>query len=268
MKFSIFGSNGFIGSSIVKYLETQNIEYELLEPNDKKIKNRQLGHVIYAIGVTGDFRQRYFDTVESHVCVLHKILKECKFESFLYLSSTRIYSGTKSSSESENIVINPNNIEDLYNISKLMGESLCLSMNSSKIRVARLSNVVGNNLEQNDFLSSIIHDAINKKKILIRTTESSEKDYVHIDDVVKILYQISLKGNERVYNIASGKNTKVLEIMNEIKKFVNCNIEFSPDAIEQIFPRIEINRIEKEFNFRATLFLLRLKDIIKSHNQK
>ena len=264
MKFSIFGSNGFIGSNMINYLKNKKIEYELLDPNDEKIFERKLGHVIYAIGVTGDFRKRYFDTIESHVCILHKILKECKFDSFLYLSSTRIYSDITSSNESDDVIVNPNNLDNVYNISKIMGESLCLSCNSTKIRIARLSNVVGNNMEHNDFLSSIIHDAITKKKMFINITESSEKDYIHIDDVVEILQKISLEGKDRVYNVAFGKNTKVSEITNEIKKMTNCKIEFSSNAIKQSFPRINIDKLQEEFDFRPTSFLLGLRDIISS----
>jgi nucleoside-diphosphate-sugar epimerase len=268
MKFSIFGSNGFIGSNMVKYLKNQNVEYEILDPNDEKIFEKELGHVIYAIGITGDFRERYFDTVESHVCLLHKILKKCKFESFLYLSSTRIYSDITSSSESDNIVVNSNNLDNVYNISKLMGESLCLSCNSTKTRIARLSNVVGNDVEYNDFLSSIIQDVVTKKKSVIHTTECSEKDYIHIDDVVKILHKISLQGKEQIYNVGFGENTKVSEITNEIKKIINCEIKFSSDAIEQSFPRINIDKIQEEFDFRPSSFLLKLKDMILSQNEK
>ena len=41
---------------------------------------------------------------------------------------------------------------DLYNISKLMGEALCLASHSQKVRIARISNVIGNRKNHNDFL--------------------------------------------------------------------------------------------------------------------
>lgn len=266
MKFSVFGSNGFIGSNMVNFLKNQKIECNLLELNDEQIFERPLGHVIYCIGITADFRERPFDTVESHVCLLHKILKKCNFSSFLYLSSTRIYSNSSSTNEDAELSVNPNKFEELYNISKIMGESLCLISSKSNVRIARLSNVVGNYLSTNDFLSSLIDDAIVKKKILLHTTSESEKDYVYIDDVVKILQNISFQGKQKIYNIARGKNTKVKEITNELKKITGCKVIFAANAKKNSFPKINIKRIKDEFNFEPSDFLMKLDDFVSLHN--
>ena len=268
MKFSVFGSNGFIGSNMVNFLRNQKIECDTLDPNDEKIFERSLGHIIYCIGITADFREQPFDTVESHVCLLHKILKKCKFDSFLYLSSTRVYLGSTSTNEPEQLLVNPNNLDDLYNISKLMGESLCLASNFKNVRIARLSNVVGNNMKNNDFLASILHDAIINKKIILHMKPNSEKDYVCIDDVVEILYKITLQGKEKIYNIASGKNTKVIEITNKINNLTNCEVQFASDAIEQFFSQISIKRIQNEFSFKPTFALDELGKIIDTYQNK
>lgn len=262
MKFSVFGANGFIGSNMVHFLKSQNHECSELEPNDEKIFDRPLGNVIYCIGLTADFRERPFDTVEAHVCLLHKILKGCKFDSFLYLSSTRVYSNSTSTNERDRLHVEPTNPDSLYNISKLMGESLCLASKSQNIRIARLSNVVGIGGNHNDFLNSLIHDASSNKKVLLHTTPTSEKDYVYIDDVIKILEKIAINGKENLYNVASGTNTKVIEIINEIINITNCKIDFSPDAVENSFSKINIEKIQKEFNFKPTPFCSKLKDII------
>ena len=89
MKFTILGANGFIGSNLVKFLKTKNCE--IFTPNISEITSENLGHVIYCIGITSDFRERPFDTVNSHVSLLNDFLKNHNFESFLYLSSTRVY---------------------------------------------------------------------------------------------------------------------------------------------------------------------------------
>jgi len=72
MKFSILGYKGFIGSNLLNFCENQRISYDVVEPDDKQIFKKQLGHVIYSIGLTGDFRERPFDMVEAHVCLLKK----------------------------------------------------------------------------------------------------------------------------------------------------------------------------------------------------
>lgn len=268
MKFSVFGSNGFIGSNMVDFLKKEKIEYEELDPNDQQIFEKELGHVIYCIGITGDFRERPFDTVEAHVCLLSKILKRCKYESFLYLSSTRIYHNSSTTNENSQITVNPNEFEEIYNISKIMGESLCLTTNNPNVRIARLSNVVGNNFNTDNFLSSLIHDAVVNKKIILYSTNLTEKDYVNVNDIVKILPKISLKGKYKIYNIASGKNIKVKEIVRELKKSINCEVIFASDAIERIHPIIDIQRIKKEFNYEPTPILDEVKKIIKEYQNK
>jgi nucleoside-diphosphate-sugar epimerase len=264
LKFSIFGANGFIGSNLVNFLKNQKIEYDILKPEDQEVFEKSLGHVIYCIGITGDFRKRPFDTVESHVCLLHKILKKCKFDSFLYLSSTRIYANSSTTNEDAEIIVNPNKFEDIYNISKIMGESLCMASNKSNVRIARISNVVGNNLKTDNFLSSIIHDAVMTKKIILHSTIESEKDYVLINDVVKILPKIAIDGKYKIYNVASGKNVKNKEIIDELIKNTNCEVSFSADSNKIIFPIINVERINKEFNYEPTLIL---NEFIKNINE-
>lgn len=266
MKISIFGHTGFIGSNMVKFLKDKKIEYEKLDINDPQIFEKNLGHVIYCIGVVGDFKERPFDTVESHVCLLARILKNCKFESFLYLSSTWIYSD--STMEEDEVVVNSTRINDLYKIAKLMGESLCLALNSKKIKIVRLSTVVGENVSQGTFLASVIHDAVFKNKIIVHMSPSSEKDYVDIDDVVEILLKIILKGKNKVYNVASGYGIKVKDIIDEIKKITNCEIHFQSDATERILPKTNISKIQNEFGFVPSSIFDKLKDMILFENKK
>jgi len=262
MKFSIFGSEGFIGTNLINHLKNKELNYESIKISDEKVFKENLGHVIYCIGITSDFRERPFDTVESHVCLLHKILKKCKFDSFLYLSSTRVYLNSKTTNEKNNLQVNPNEFNNLYNISKLMGESLCLASNKPNIRIVRLSNVIGNNHDHKDFLPSIIHDAINKKKILFHMKHSSQKDYVYIDDVIKILPEISIHGKEKIYNVASGINLKIEEIAKILKEKTECDINYADNSFEQSFSKIDITKIKNEFDFNPVSILTKLDDMI------
>lgn len=262
MKFSIFGSRGFIGSNLVDFLKKENFDFELFEPEDKEIFQKKLGHVIYCIGITSDFRERPFDTVESHVCILHKILKECKFDSLLYLSSSRIYLDAKSTNEDDFLQVNPKKFDNIYNISKLMGEALCNISSKPNVRIARLSNVVGNNHDFKDFLPSIIHDAIIKKKIMLHMKSSSAKDYIYIDDVVKMLTKIATEGKEKTYNIGYGKNTKIQEIIEKLNNIIDFETNYADDAFEQIFPEIDVSRIKNEFNFEPISFLEKLNEMV------
>jgi nucleoside-diphosphate-sugar epimerase len=262
MKFTILGSKGFIGSNLVKYLKEEKFDVQALDIDDKKLFSEKLGHVIYAIGVTSDFRTDSFNTIEAHVCILNKLLKNINFDSFLYLSSARIYYGNKNSLEETEIKVNPTNPDNVYNISKIMGESICLSSNKTNVKIARLSNVIGEDFSSNNFVFSLIKDAINKNKIKLETSLESEKDYVSIKDVVRILLEISINGKYKLYNVASGKNIKTQKIVDAINNELDNKIKISDNPTKIIFPNISIKKITDEFKFEPILILDVLPDLI------
>ena len=88
-RLTVFGHTGYIGSSIVKHPSA--LEKEQILPERGKIPRKNLGDVVYAVGITSGFVQRPRETLDAHVCYLRKILERGKFDSFVYLSSTRVY---------------------------------------------------------------------------------------------------------------------------------------------------------------------------------
>jgi nucleoside-diphosphate-sugar epimerase len=252
--YTIFGANGFIGSHLVKKLDEQSIPCFSLGRNDE-IPKKNLGHIIYCIGITADFRSRPYDTVEAHVCRLLEILKKCEFDSFTYLSSVRVYKyNCEPCDEESPILINSIDTDDLYNISKIMGEAVCFA-SGKKIKIIRLSNVYGNDTSSTNFLSSIIRDAVTKKKIILQTSLDSEKDYVSIQDVTNIILKIVQNGRFSIYNVASGKNITNFKIVEKLQELTKCEIVVHPDAKKIIFPNIKIQKIQEEFSFSPSFLL-------------
>src|SRR6267378_3887747 len=139
---TVLGASGFIGSHLVKRLRELNIEC-LAPGREEQLPGRNLGEVIYCIGLTADFRSRPFDTVDAHVCKLLSVLRDCEFDSLLYLSSTRLYEGhSQTAREEDSLKFGPTNPSDLFGLSKALGESLSLAC-GKKVRVVRPSNVYG-----------------------------------------------------------------------------------------------------------------------------
>jgi len=244
-QYTVFGAKGFIGQKMVKALRSK--EYKVWEPNrtDSDIYRRPLGHVIYAAGVTADFRTRPFDTVEAHVCFLSKILKEGQFESLIYLSSTRLYSGVSKGSEDTVLHVQSQDPSDLYNLSKLMGESLCLASGRKNVKIARLSNVLGGG--DDNFIASLYREA-RAGQILLRTALSSKKDYIHVDDVIDLL-SVIIKGRHSIYNIASGQQVMHAQWVEYFVKLTGCKAKVESGSPEISFVPIDISRIREEFSF-------------------
>lgn len=263
---TILGAYGFIGSHLVNRLRELRIACHAPEKMED-LPAGNLGDVIYCIGLTSDFRSRPFDTVTAHVCKLLEVLRDCEFDSLLYLSSTRLYGARLGmATEEEALQFAPLNPDELYNISKALGESLSFAC-GKKVRVARLSNVYGNDFASNNFLSSIIKEAISTKNVTLQTGGDSEKDYININDAVFGLVKIALGGRYDVYNVASGINVSNSVLVKKIGDLTGCVIHIVPGAPRISFPRIDIERIRGEFGFKPSNLLDDLPKLIESYKR-
>jgi nucleoside-diphosphate-sugar epimerase len=205
--------------------------------------------VIYAIGVTGDFRSRALDTVQAHVCALAPVLRHASFESLLYLSSTRVYGALPRGTEEAVLQVDPQDPSDLYNLSKLMGESMCLCSGRSGVRIARLSNVVGaEDGDSANFLPSLLREA-RAGCITLRTDPASAKDYIHIDDVVDLLPRIAMQGRQTMYNVASGEQLTHRQWVDHLVAGTGCTVQVQAQAPLLRFAPVDTTRIRAEFGF-------------------
>jgi len=267
MKFTVLGASGFIGSHLSHHLLQQGHECFTPARDDASIYTQHLGHVIYCIGLTADFRTRPFDTVRAHVGLLTDVLEKTQFESFLYLSSTRVYGNSSSALEEAPILASPQTHSDLYNISKLMGESLTLCCGKPSTRVVRLSNVYGNDAESENFLTSIVRDAVLNKHIHLHSALESAKDYVDIENVVEILPKIAVSGKGNLYNVASGINVSNGRIIEKLLTITASTFEVSFDAKSLCFPVIDISKIKQEFSFAPNMLLDKLDMLVSTLKQ-
>ncbi len=249
MKYTIFGSSGFIGSHLTRYLRSLGYSVHLPSRQDLFTETKDLGRVIYCIGLTGDFRSRPFDTIEANVGIISKVIRECSFDSLVYLSSTRVY-GVETchleTSEESRLSVVPSN-DSLYDLSKLLAEALCSSQHSRNIRVARVSNVVGNGLSTATFLGSLAESIKLGSPIVIKEGENSRKDYVCIADVVSAIYLLSKDAKNTIYNVASNSTATHKEIATIIEEELGHKVSFFEAAIDRVLPKIDTTEIQREF---------------------
>ena len=263
-KFTIFGSEGFIGRKLGENLVA--LGHELLAPKKGESLNTDLnlGHVIYCVGVTGsDFLTQQFNVAKAHVSLAAEVLEKYKFDSFLYLSSARMYEGLDSTHEEVVFRANTESISDFYNLSKLFGESLVLNCGLPHVRVVRVSYAVNLDPTSTNFIAEKYREA-QTGIVSFLANRNSTKDYVVLDDVVDILPKIALDGNFRVYNVASGKNISTEEIAETLEELTGCKVVFlDTDPVRS--PRsIDISRIQNEFGYTPQSVLDYAKTVISS----
>jgi len=250
--FTVLGASGYIGGHMVRYLRASGHAVYAPRRGAPGAFDQPLGHVIFAVGLTADFRSRPLDTMEAHVTAVADVLRCGHFESLTYLSSTRVYAGLPRGCENAALVTNPSDPNDLYNLSKLAGEALCLAQPSRRVRVARLSNVFGADMDHGqrpsaNFLSALIRESVETGRIRLGTAPASSKDYIAIDDVARALHRIALDGADRLYNVASGHNTASGDIAAALARLTGCRVEVAPEALAVTYPPIDTRRIAALF---------------------
>ncbi len=248
--FTVLGASGFVGTALVAWLKSHDQTVHAITRASLPAllgERRRVGHVIDCVGLTADFRARPLETAEAHVGLVAHCLAELQFESFLLLSSTRVYTRAATTHEAAVLPALPTDPSDLYNVTKIAGEALCLADQRQTIRVARLSNVYGFPMPEETFLGQVLSEGRRTGQVIFEQSPASTKDYVSVSAVVRLLPQIAIAGRHRLYNVAAGQNTShatIAERLSELTGWYTC---FAPHAPTIANRRIDTSRLEVEF---------------------
>lgn len=243
---TVVGATGYIGGALTQRLAADGIDHKAVGRDIAASYHGALGTVIYCAGVTTDFANRPFETVEAHAAQLCDIFAKSRFDQFIYLSSTRVYMGGEATSEDAAISVQPGDPNYLYNLSKLLGENLCRYC-PKPAKVVRLSNVYGFDASVTNFLPTIIRQALTKGEILFESSLDSAKDYISLASAIDLLLAIAERGKSQTYNLAGGYNVSHGEIATGIARVTGCGIQVQDGARAVIFPPINVARLRAEF---------------------
>lgn len=263
---TIFGHSGFIGTNLKKYCRKNKFKIFLPKKRQYKFK-KNLGNVVYCIG-TGEAKKNPIKAIEANYEKLKDIIEKNKFKSLTYLSTTRVYLHNKKTSENTEIINDLTDDSILFSLIKYSAERLCLSKKNNKIRVIRLGNIYGHYFtKQLYLLPALIRSAKKKKIINITINKNSKKNYLHVEEAIPMIINIALSGKSRIYNLAGKHRYRFIEIAQEIKKHIKCEIKLSNQKIILSDPVIDIKKISKEFKFNPKRNLLNdLSKIIEKFN--
>lgn len=206
-QYTVIGASGFIGARLVAALRARGDEVYAPERGDPEILSRELGRVFYCAGLTGDFMVRPFDTVEAHVGLLTTLLRSAHFERLIYLSSTRLYDslGAGGGREDDILQFDVSSPRNVYDLSKALGENLCLARSDGRASVARLSNLFDWTDAAGGFLSDLLKRARRERSIRLNSSPLAGRDYIHVDDVISALIAMDATGAQGIVNIARGE---------------------------------------------------------------
>ncbi|QDZ28098.1 NAD(P)-dependent oxidoreductase [Noviherbaspirillum sp. UKPF54] len=242
--YTVIGASGFVGTRLVAALRQDGHQVYTPQRGDIELFSRELGQVIYCAGLTADYAARPFDTVEAHVRLLSRILQEAHFSHLIYLSSTRLYdsSGAERGKEDSDLVLNPANPRHLYDLSKALGENLCLTVAGTRAAIARLSCVYDWAPCAPGFLSEWLQRAAVEKRFCLDSGTGVVRDYIHLDDVVASLRALSDGAVTGIVNVASGENVSNAELVGVFARN-GWDISLSRETAPQRAARCDVARL-------------------------
>jgi nucleoside-diphosphate-sugar epimerase len=246
--YTIFGASGFIGGALVERLRADGEMVRAVGHGDAAPRE-PWGRAIYAVGITADFRSRPAEELlEAHAGYTATLLAGHAYETFTYLSSTRIYRDGETT-EATRIQIDPSDPDRAYDASKLLGEALTFSMAGSGGRIARLSNVVPLEANGPTFLADIVREVRSTGSVVLQSAADSAKDYIALDDAVEGVLRLARHDGQVRCNVASGRNITNREIADLLREHLGAEVVFEEGATTRRATPIRIDALRERTGF-------------------
>lgn len=261
-KYLVTGGGGFIGSQLVKYLSNRKVIIYIIDDLSTGYKENILKkkNIIFIKGdcanemILNKINKIKFDTI-FHIAgqssgeisfdspkndlnrnllstiALAQFAIKYRVRKFIYASSMSVYGDLKKNKlqAHESSSCNP---LSFYGLSKITSEKYIkiFSHMGLNYTILRLFNVYGpnqnlKNLRQG-MISIYLAQLLKSNKIIIKGALNRFRDFIYIDDVVKILDLCAKKKitKNKIYNVSTGNKTTVKKIIKLIRKITKKKI--------------------------------------------
>ena len=255
MKLYLTGQTGLIGRNIMEFMPTNIQLTEIPEEAD---------YIIHAAGYgqPAKFMADEIATISVNTTALIELLKKLKPSGkFLCLSTSEIYSGAKSPYKETDIgTTSPIHPRACYIESKRCGEAICMVYRrlGYNVKIARLSLAYGGAKKGDSrVLNQFIESAVLKNEIKLLDKGEAKRTYLYVEDAVRILWDILIKGVQPIYNVGGISKTTIAELANKIGELTGAKVIFGDKGLDGAPDNVcmDISLILKEFGEREFISL-------------
>ncbi len=269
-KIVILGHTGFIGSKLKQYFEQKHSEIELkaysigsLDLTDrsqvaqfKTVFDEQTTVVVCAAikKQLGD----NFDTFSQNLEMtknLCRVLEQNPVKKLVYFSSAAVYGEDIHNNHiTEKTPVNP---RSFYGLAKFTAERLFSKVleNKSKLLILRPALIYGTGDQSKSYgPSGFVDSAIKKKTVLLWGDGTEKREFIFLDDIIKITHDLTFSNSEGIVNIASGKSYTFIDIINVISELLNYKLEINTqdrtkDKVDNEFDNYLLSSLLPGFKF-------------------
>lgn len=211
------------------------------------------------------FIERSLETIELNVNTTKKLLELARdnMASFLFFSSAETYGEIP-----KNLIPVPETYNGncpifgpraVYAESKRLGEVICSVFRRDyavKTFIARISHVYGPGISSKDkrVLGDFIRKAISDGSITMMDQGTAVKTFGYIADIIKMLFNILLRGEDIVYNVGGVDTASIKELAEEVAHYYKVPVILPKDKSKLLhigtdpsIVKLDISKYQSEF---------------------
>lgn len=246
--FLVSGTLSGLGKDVFDKFGGVSWNRDIKKAEQKKLQKKGVDIIIHSAFNSG---KNIDDSVlykylEDNILLTEKLTK-IPHKKFIYISTVDVYP-KDSKMHNEDEIINLNEVDGIYPLTKLMAEAMI--KNLPDFLILRCSALLGKNSRKNS-LMKIIED----KSPVLTLTSLSQFNYVlneTVLDFIKFALEKNLKG---IYNLASSQNITLLSISKLLGKKVKYGEYYynsgkiDNSKVVNIFPEFKKTSLEVVKNF-------------------
>jgi nucleoside-diphosphate-sugar epimerase len=203
-KILVIGKNSFIGSNFARWSKCADIiSHTEIDSVDFKNYN-----AVVNCCISPDYRNSVYDEKNDIDFIVSKKAQKSNIRHVM-ISSRKVY-GTSNELKTytEDSPINP---VDFYSENKFITEEK-IRNNLEKYTILRGTNVFGNEYGRKSFMGFCLTQLKDNDKIIFNISGDIKRDFVHVDEVSRILKKVCSVGKNDTYNLSSGYGLTISDI--------------------------------------------------------